>query len=99
MTAADLDREYVGKHHVTVTCHDMGQPVRSSVMNITVLVDDVNDHAPVFAQASYNFSITENNEPNAVIGQVTATDPDKVCSDFERDNFGPLTDEQHCDAG
>ena len=78
VTAADLDREYMRAHHVVVTCHDMGQPVRSAMMNITVLVDDVNDHAPIFAQASYNFSIMENNQPVALIGQVTATDPDKV---------------------
>jgi len=78
LTDADLDREYDSIHHVVVTCQDMGQSVRSSFINITVVIDDVNDNAPVFTQAVYNWSIAENNPLNVLIGQVTAFDPDKV---------------------
>ena len=81
VTLADLDREMAGVHHVVVTCRDMGQPARSAAVNVTVIVDDVNDHAPVFTQAVYNFSIAENNEVNAFIGQVSAVDEDKVSLD------------------
>jgi len=80
LTAADLDREYVGLHHVVVICHDLGQSMRSTVMNITVVVDDVNDHVPALSQTFYNWSIVENNEVGALIGQVSASDPDKVFS-------------------
>lgn len=38
----------------------------------------MNDHSPVFTDKYYSFVIRENTELGATVGQVTASDADKV---------------------
>lgn len=47
-----------------------------SVVQVVLTVDDVNDEAPVFAQSSYEFSVTEHLPVGVVVGHVTASDRD-----------------------
>ena len=44
--------------------------------SIIATVEDVNDHAPVFAKSHYEFRITEGSFTNAKIGEVLASDAD-----------------------
>lgn len=71
-----LDRETTDKYDFTVTCIDAGAPPLSSTVSITVLVQDVNDNAPVFSKKSYFASIVENNEPGKQIVSLLASDKD-----------------------
>lgn len=73
-----IDREYLDRHELIVTCYDNGLPVRSSSLNVLVVVDDENDNKPQFKNDVYNFAIEENNLVNTTVGRVTATDRDKV---------------------
>ena len=53
MTADALDRETRPSHVVHVRCHDNGRPAMTSRATLNVVVDDVNDNRPAFAQQRY----------------------------------------------
>jgi hypothetical protein len=77
VSSSPLDREAIGKYHLTVVCTDHGSPNLSTVRDLIVLVSDVNDNAPRFRQSSgYRFSVSENSTVGNVIGQLTADDAD-----------------------
>lgn len=71
-----LDRESVAVHYLTAEARDdMGNGNRNTVV-VKVVVEDVNDHPPVFLQPRYEARIDENaaNFPEPLI--VTARDND-----------------------
>nr|XP_023966589.1 cadherin-related family member 2 [Chrysemys picta bellii] len=77
-----LDREALepalkGKVVVTVRVHDLGVPQLSSLVNVTITVEDVNDNAPVFLNESYAFSVREGLS-GAFVGSVEAEDADQT---------------------
>ncbi|XP_072001767.1 protocadherin gamma-C5-like isoform X4 [Engystomops pustulosus] len=72
-----LDREDIAEHKLILTAIDGGEPARSGSTQITVLVLDINDNAPVFDQARYKISIPENIALNTTIIKVNATDLDE----------------------
>ncbi|XP_007937229.1 protocadherin beta-7 [Orycteropus afer afer] len=76
VTEKPLDREWNAKYNITITVTDMGSPRLKTEHRITVLVSDVNDNAPIFAQTSYTLFVRENNSPALYIGSVSATDRD-----------------------
>ncbi|XP_077984581.1 protocadherin Fat 4-like [Glandiceps talaboti] len=63
-------------YFLQVSATDIGTPHRSSVLNITVQILDVNDHSPVFIQNEYVTEIVESVDLNTQFFQVTATDTD-----------------------
>ncbi|XP_049502618.1 protocadherin-15 [Panthera uncia] len=70
-----LDRESTDRYILIVTASD-GRPDGTSTATVNVLVTDVNDNAPVFdPYLPRNLSVVEE-EANAFVGQVRATDPD-----------------------
>uniref|UniRef100_A0A8C5LF44 Protocadherin 15 n=1 Tax=Jaculus jaculus TaxID=51337 RepID=A0A8C5LF44_JACJA len=70
-----LDRESTDRYILIVTASD-GRPDGTSTATVNVLVTDVNDNAPVFdPYLPRNLSVVEE-EVNAFVGQVRATDPD-----------------------
>ncbi|XP_036380427.1 protocadherin alpha-8-like isoform X6 [Megalops cyprinoides] len=71
-----LDRESVSQYNVTIIATDEGTPPLSSTSVITVHVSDVNDNAPRFPEPEMNVYVKENNQIGAVIGTVSALDPD-----------------------
>ncbi|XP_066128836.1 protocadherin beta-5 [Saccopteryx bilineata] len=76
VTERPLDRESRAEYNVTITVTDLGTPRLKTQHNISVLISDVNDNAPVFTQTSYTLFIRENNSPALHIGSVSATDKD-----------------------
>jgi len=69
-----LDREKVNSYHLVVTAKDGGN--KSSVVNLTVYVTDVNDNSPQFTSpAGYQFSVKEGSA-GSILGAVEATDKD-----------------------
>jgi len=72
-----LDREQKAVHHLVLTASDGGDPVRTGTARIRVMVVDVNDNAPVFAQSEYRVSVPENVAVGTKLLLVSATDPDE----------------------
>ncbi|XP_058852772.1 protocadherin alpha-8-like isoform X3 [Acipenser ruthenus] len=77
VTNAPLDREVASQYTITITAKDFGVPPLSSQITITVIVSDINDNTPSFAQSAYTLYIPENNAPGASIFTVRAFDPDQ----------------------
>ncbi|CAM4709472.1 unnamed protein product [Lepidochelys kempii] len=72
-----LDREDKREHHLVLTAIDGGNPARSGTAQITVVVVDINDNAPVFDQSVYKVSLPENTPVGTLLIQLNATDPDE----------------------
>ncbi|CAM4706021.1 unnamed protein product, partial [Lepidochelys kempii] len=70
-----LGRALQGKVVVTVRVHDLGEPQLSSLVNVTITVEDVNDNAPVFLNKPYAFSVREG-RAGTFVGSVEAEDAD-----------------------
>ncbi|XP_053612756.1 cadherin-23 [Plodia interpunctella] len=62
--------------HLTVRARDFGTPPLSSAAPVTVYVQDVNDHAPLFQQMLYRRSIPEDLPGGASVLEVKARDAD-----------------------
>ncbi|XP_031558160.1 protocadherin Fat 4-like [Actinia tenebrosa] len=71
-----LDRENKKNYTLKVTATDKGNPSLSSDMKIVIVVDDFNDHAPVFRSHSSEFRIFENVPAGTNIVKLSAVDED-----------------------
>uniref|UniRef100_H2ZRQ8 Cadherin domain-containing protein n=1 Tax=Latimeria chalumnae TaxID=7897 RepID=H2ZRQ8_LATCH len=71
-----LDREQQSVHHLTLIAVDGGVPERSGTAEISVVVLDANDNAPVFDQAVYRTDVMENAARGTLVTKVNATDLD-----------------------
>ncbi|XP_074147712.1 protocadherin beta-2-like [Sminthopsis crassicaudata] len=71
-----LDREEQSEVTLTLTAVDGGIPPRSGTAQVRILVVDINDNAPVFAQLRYEVQIPENSSIGSKIVTVSATDLD-----------------------
>jgi len=80
-----LDRETQDRHHIQILAIDDGSPARTATATLTVIVKDVNDNAPTFAQ-DYKPTLPENVSGKKIL-EVAAKDPD----DRLRGNGGPFT--------
>ncbi|KAM6055565.1 uncharacterized protein LJ206_015802 [Theristicus caerulescens] len=76
VTARELDREEVSEYNVTVRAADGGSPALRSSAVLALRVLDVNDNAPVFAEARYSARLPENNAAGALVLTVRAADAD-----------------------
>ena len=71
-----LDREQQAVYQFSVTASDQGNPPKTSIANVVVHVEDVNDNDPRFSLKKYFFQVTENKSNRTFVGQVSATDRD-----------------------
>ncbi|XP_065591119.1 protocadherin gamma-A2-like [Cyrtonyx montezumae] len=76
VTARELDREQASEYNVTVRAADGGSPALRSSAVLALRVLDVNDNAPVFAEARYSARLPENNAEGALVLTVRASDAD-----------------------
>ncbi|XP_026517503.1 protocadherin gamma-A10-like, partial [Terrapene carolina triunguis] len=72
-----LDRETQTVHKLTLTAADGGDPVRSAIAQIRVVVVDANDNAPLFTQPVYKVGVLENAPRGSLIITIHATDRDE----------------------
>uniref|UniRef100_A0A663MI09 Protocadherin Fat 4 n=1 Tax=Athene cunicularia TaxID=194338 RepID=A0A663MI09_ATHCN len=73
----ELDREAVSNYTLTVIATDKGQPSLSSSTDVVVIVLDINDNNPLFAQKLYKVEVGENTLTGTDLIQVFATDGDE----------------------
>uniref|UniRef100_A0A8C9F9H4 FAT atypical cadherin 4 n=1 Tax=Pavo cristatus TaxID=9049 RepID=A0A8C9F9H4_PAVCR len=73
----ELDREAVSNYTLTVVATDKGQPSLSSSTDVVVIVLDINDNNPLFAQKLYRVELDENTLTGTDLIQVLATDGDE----------------------
>ncbi|XP_075337478.1 protocadherin alpha-8-like isoform X18 [Odontesthes bonariensis] len=79
-----LDREKQHEHKLVLTAVDGGNPPRSGILNVTVIVLDSNDNHPTFSQEVYSVTIPENVDVDTSVIKVNATDlDDGVNGDIE----------------
>ncbi|NXI74050.1 CELR2 protein, partial [Anseranas semipalmata] len=72
----ELDRETQDFYNLTVIASDQGQPMLSTALNLTVIIDDVNDNPPVFSSSRYEVSVPEDKARGSELLTVSATDLD-----------------------
>ncbi|XP_054424278.1 protocadherin beta-15-like [Pteronotus mesoamericanus] len=72
----ELDREVQAELRLTLTALDGGSPPRSGTAQVHILVLDVNDNAPEFAQRLYQVQVPENSPVGSLVIKVSARDLD-----------------------
>lgn len=72
-----FDREATPRVHARLICTDSGTPPLSATLEAIIEVVDVNDNRPLFKQRRYYKAVKENNNKNAWLLTVNATDEDK----------------------
>ena len=70
------DFETKNQYNLMVQAADNGAPSKVANAQVTVDIEDVNDHAPQFNQSQYSFTVSEGATIHANIGSVLATDLD-----------------------
>ncbi|XP_028316107.1 protocadherin gamma-C5-like [Gouania willdenowi] len=86
-----LDREKQPVHNLILTAVDGGDPVRSGTTDITVIVLDVNDNAPLFEKPTYEANVSEKATPGTEVLRVKAADADEGLNGEIEYNFAEQT--------
>uniref|UniRef100_A0AAQ5Y510 Cadherin EGF LAG seven-pass G-type receptor 1 n=1 Tax=Amphiprion ocellaris TaxID=80972 RepID=A0AAQ5Y510_AMPOC len=76
-TARKLDRENVPVYNLKAFAVDRGVPPLKVAVPVHVVVQDINDNAPVFEKDELFIDVQENSPVGSVVAQITATDPDE----------------------
>ena len=71
-----LDREMTSQYALNVSARDGGSPPRFGFLSVLINVRDVNDNAPVFANAELEVTVNETVAVGTEIATLTATDAD-----------------------
>lgn len=70
------DFETQSQYNLLIDASDNGNPPKAAYARVTVIIEDVNDHAPQFNQSDYSFEVSEGTSIRGKIGSVVATDRD-----------------------
>ncbi|RXM28742.1 Protocadherin Fat 4 [Acipenser ruthenus] len=73
---ADLDREAQDRYSLLVVAADRAVEPLSATVNVTVLLEDVNDNRPLFNSTNYVFDFEEEQKGGSLVGRVYAEDRD-----------------------
>uniref|UniRef100_A0A3Q3WKM9 Cadherin EGF LAG seven-pass G-type receptor 1 n=1 Tax=Mola mola TaxID=94237 RepID=A0A3Q3WKM9_MOLML len=76
-TARKLDRENVPVYSLRAFAVDRGVPPLKAAVPIHLVVQDINDNAPVFEKDELFIDVKENSPVGSVVARISATDPDE----------------------
>ncbi|XP_035768852.1 protocadherin Fat 4-like [Neolamprologus brichardi] len=88
-----LDRETLQEINLLLTALDGGSPQRSGTVVIHITVLDANDNVPVFSQAVYKASLSENSPMGTVVLTVKAIDADEGLNGEVTYDFGHVSED------
>ncbi|XP_071951339.1 protocadherin Fat 4-like [Antedon mediterranea] len=71
-----IDREQNARYNITFYAFDFASPPRTSVVSLTIIVEDQNDHPPEFQNPFYSANLSESVKIGSFVQSVTATDED-----------------------
>lgn len=71
-----LDRETIPRYNLTLRAVDKGTPPRSSTAHLIIIINDANDHAPIFEKTEYRVRMSELAMPGSFAAGVKALDED-----------------------
>ncbi|XP_012811431.2 protocadherin-23 [Xenopus tropicalis] len=72
-----LDREDVSSFTITVECHDLGTPHRSTIAKLRITVLDENDNPPTFPKSQYRTLVREDLKIGSAVLKLQASDADE----------------------
>ncbi|CEF67590.1 Cadherin domain and Cadherin-like domain-containing protein [Strongyloides ratti] len=72
-----LDREYRNRYELTIEAEDGGDPPKKGKLDVTIIILDANDNAPIFGKTKYTGTISSNASVDDVILIVNANDIDE----------------------
>uniref|UniRef100_A0A3P9NIR3 Protocadherin Fat 4 n=1 Tax=Poecilia reticulata TaxID=8081 RepID=A0A3P9NIR3_POERE len=72
----ELDREIQDRYNLVLEAKDRAVEPLSTSVNVTVILDDVNDNRPLFNSTNYVFHFEEEQTRGSVVGYVFAEDKD-----------------------
>ncbi|KAG7212572.1 hypothetical protein KM043_012871 [Ampulex compressa] len=75
-TSKPLDRESVARYVLKAVAVDRGSPCLSTVVPVTIKIEDVNDSPPAFENDKIILYIPENSPVGSTVGEIYAHDPD-----------------------
>ncbi|XP_070374199.1 protocadherin alpha-1 isoform X11 [Equus asinus] len=93
-----LDREETPELHLLLTATDGGKPELASTVKLLITVLDVNDNAPLFAQAVYRVHLLETTANGTLVTTLNASDADEGVNGeivFSFGNDVPLNIQKH----
>ncbi|XP_039607150.1 protocadherin Fat 4 isoform X1 [Polypterus senegalus] len=73
---ADLDREMQERYSLLVVASDQAVEALTAAVNVTVILEDVNDNRPLFNSTNYVFYVKEEQAAGSYVGHVFAEDKD-----------------------
>ncbi|XP_076005220.1 protocadherin Fat 4 [Genypterus blacodes] len=73
---AELDREIQDRYDLVVVATDRAVEPLSASVNVSVILDDVNDNRPLFNSTNYVFHFEEEQKRGSLVGRVFAEDKD-----------------------
>ena len=76
VTDAEFDRELQDVYDIQLMCQDQGDMPLTTIEDLKIVVQDANDHEPLFSQSMYNAEVDENNFIRAFVVATSAIDRD-----------------------
>ncbi|XP_068596746.1 protocadherin Fat 4 [Brachionichthys hirsutus] len=73
---AELDRETQDRYNLVLVAKDRAVEPLGATVNVSVLLDDVNDNRPLFNSTNYVFHFEEEQRRGSLVGRVHAEDKD-----------------------
>uniref|UniRef100_A0A8C8JQR9 Protocadherin Fat 4 n=1 Tax=Oncorhynchus tshawytscha TaxID=74940 RepID=A0A8C8JQR9_ONCTS len=73
---AELDREVQDRYNLVLVATDRAVEPLSASVNVSVILDDVNDNRPLFNSTNYVFHFEEEQKRGSLVGRVFAVDKD-----------------------
>uniref|UniRef100_A0A667XGE9 FAT atypical cadherin 4 n=1 Tax=Myripristis murdjan TaxID=586833 RepID=A0A667XGE9_9TELE len=73
---SELDREIQDRYNLVVVATDRAVEPLSASVNVSVILDDVNDNRPLFNSTNYVFHFEEEQKRGSLVGRVFAEDKD-----------------------
>ncbi|KAH8260379.1 hypothetical protein KR026_010588 [Drosophila bipectinata] len=90
-----LDFDTTQEYHLNITVQDLGFQPLSAVAMLTIILTDVNDNPPLFAQKEYHGYLAENKPIGTFVFQAVATDKDSPRNAIIHYSFLPTGTDRH----